>query len=344
MELKIKNKRELNFYWSYIYLITNKTVPPSICGNINQMEICLMKASLSTTLNNVALEEQILIKIKKDCNNCLLSDTEMSWLNKKDERQINWLWFFILSNKSINNLFLSFGLTNIKYNPDNTPSSNHYYHNQPMPYLAYNPCFIPLNNFTPPPPPTKLETLPYIDLFFTFNFNQNSYSNKEKHEIIIKYFDLALAKKEDKINLINAIRHQWNIISSNDSFSWLTQNNEQQNKWCIDYIIDYWNKNNINHNNTINIEVENNYSKFVLLFDIWSAYPDTKTLFIQSIKKAYAQKKFRDKQVGKKQCSFNLSQKSINQLALLSELQGVPKNHILESLINNKILELGVKQ
>ena len=344
MELKIKNKREFSFYWSYIYSTTNKTIPPYPRADVNKINICLMKAYLSKHFNNKVIEDQILINIKKDCDNCLLSETEIIWLNRKDERQINWLWFLILSNKSINTLFFSFGLTNIKYNPDNTPSSNNYYHNQPMPYLAYNPCFIPLNNFAPTPPPPKLETLPYIDLFFTFNFNQNPYSNKEKYEIIIKYFDLALAKKEDKINLINAIRHQWNIISSNDSFSWLTQDNEQQNKWCIDYIIDYWNKNNINHNNTINIEVENNYSKFVLLFDIWSAYHDTKKLFIQSIKKAYAQKKFRDKQVGKKQCSFNLSQKSINQLALLSELQGVPKNNILESLINHKILELGVKQ
>ncbi|PST95691.1 hypothetical protein C9I87_08535 [Photobacterium iliopiscarium] len=95
---------------------------------------------------------------------------------------------------------------------------------------------------------------------------------------------------------------------------------------------------------TSEIKVESDYYKFILLFDSWICLPDTKKLFIQSIKKAYAQKKFRDKQVGKKQCSFNLSQKSINQLALLAELQGVPKNHILESLINNKILELGVKQ
>ncbi|SMY16249.1 hypothetical protein [Photobacterium aquimaris] len=98
------------------------------------------------------------------------------------------------------------------------------------------------------------------------------------------------------------------------------------------------------NSNSINIEVESDYYKFILLFDSWICLPDTKQIFIQSIKKAYSQKKFRTKQVGKKQCSFNLSQKSINQLALLAELQGIPKNHILESLINHKILELGVKQ
>ena len=92
------------------------------------------------------------------------------------------------------------------------------------------------------------------------------------------------------------------------------------------------------------VKVETDYYKFILLFDSLICLPDTKKLFIKSIKKAYAQKKFRDKQVGKKQCSFNLSEKSIQQLSLLSDLQGVPKNHILESLINNKILELGVKQ
>ncbi|MEC6798043.1 hypothetical protein VXS03_13360 [Photobacterium sp. S4TG1] len=154
----------------------------------------------------------------------------MIWLNRKDERQINWLWSLILSSKSINNLFTFFNINYISYEPDNLPSNNQCDYNQYTPYIYHIPVL------TPPPIP---KTLPYIDLFFTFNFNQNPYSNKEKHEIIIKYFDLALAKKEDKINLITAIRHQWNIISSNDSFSWLTQDNEQQNKWCIDYIIDY---------------------------------------------------------------------------------------------------------
>ncbi|MEC6881795.1 hypothetical protein [Photobacterium piscicola] len=342
MELKIKNKRELNFYWSYICSITNQTIPPSLRGNINHMEICLMKAGLSQHFNNKAIENQVLINIKKDCDNCLLSETEIIWLNRKDERQINWLWFLILSSKSINTLFISFHLTNITYEHDNTPLNNQYYHNQPTPYISYTPHLMHSNYSIPTPPPT-LKNLSYIDLFLTFHLNQSPYSNKEKHEIIIKYFDLGLAKKDDKVKLINAIKYQWNIQSNNENFSWLNKNNTQQHKWCIDYIVDYFSKKNINHSNSINIEVESDYYKFILLFDSWICLPDTKQLFIQSIKKAYAQKKFRDKQVGKKQCSFNLSQKSIQQLSLLSDLQGVPKNHILESLINHKILELGVK-
>ncbi|WP_318462191.1 hypothetical protein [Photobacterium leiognathi] len=113
MELKIKNKREFSFYWSYIYSTTNKKIPPYPRADVNQINICLMKAYLSQHFNNKVIEDQVLIKIKKDCDNCLLSETEMIWLNRKDERQINWLWSLILSSKSINNLFTFFNINYI---------------------------------------------------------------------------------------------------------------------------------------------------------------------------------------------------------------------------------------
>ncbi|PSU99267.1 hypothetical protein [Photobacterium kishitanii] len=308
MELKIKNKREFDFYWYQLFSATGKNIPITPPNNFNRQSINLMKKKASELYNDIEREKLLFNSIKLDCENSLLSDNETLWFKQKNSRLIYWLWGHILPSQSIHILFVKFNMqcTNPPQFPDTNNSS-------------------------------------FSNLFEKFDFNKSPYSENEKQEIILKYFDLAIAKKEDKISLINNMKSCWNYVKNFESFTWINNEDEQQIIWAIDYLLEYTNKNGQNIYIHQQIDFESNYYKFIFLFDIWSAHPDTKKFFIQSIKKAYSQKKFRDKQVGKKQCSFNLSQKSINQLALLAEFQGVPKNHILESLINNKILELGVK-
>lgn len=243
-------------------------------------------------------------KIEELYNQSLLHENELIWIKQNNKRLTNWLWFLIIYNRNALTLFHKY---------INTSKYEHY-----------------TNSIG-------------SDFFDYFSFNKKAYSTKEKNELIIKLFELSSMNRNDKIFLINKLRDIWNEIITIDNLKWIISNDDSLYEWAINYFIEYNIKNANNITDITNISFENNFDKLVLLIDSWDAHVDTKKLFIQSIKKAYAQKKFRDKQVGKKQCSFNLSQKSINQLALLAELQGVPKNHILESLINHKILELGVK-
>ncbi len=328
MELDINTKREFDFYWYQLFAASNENIIVSPPSKFNKMSIPLIKAKLSVFFNNSEDESIVLNKIKKDCEQYLLTDSEISWLNKKSDRLTNWLWFLIINNRSINNLFVNF-----KFNSNHQPAPSTVF---PINQSSFNQAYPKPN----PSLPSLTEESSLIDLFKTFNFNDKAYPTQEKHEIILKYFDLSLLNKQDKLSLINLMIDKWHSIESLESFIWLDKNNNQQANWAINYFIEYCKKNNIQPHDMININFESNYYKLILLFDTWNVYPDTKKLFSQSIRKASSQKKHRDKQVGKKQCSFNLSEKNIRQLASLSKCQGKPKNHILESLINSKYQEM----
>lgn len=306
MKLNIKTKSELNFYWYNIYAMTNNSRDKTPPNNNNiALSSAIMQVEAESLIGDKEKTDKIFSNIKELYDNSLLQENELIWIKQSNSRLTNWLWHLIIKHKNTLNLFNKYiEISKYEYNTNSVD----------------------------------------LDFFDYFSFNKKAYSTKEKNELIVKLFELSSMNRNDKIFLINKLRDIWNEIITIDNLKWIISNDDSLYEWAINYNIEYNIKNSNNITDITNISFENNFDKLVLLIDSWDAHVDTKKLFIQSIKKSYAQKKFRDKQIGKKQCSFNLSQKSINQLALLSEIQGVPKNHILESLINHKILELGVKQ
>jgi hypothetical protein len=307
MTLNIRNKREATFCWRYLCKTFNIFFERP--NDYKKMKDRALQLLDEYKLNNND-KNNIINAINLTSTQYLLNEEQIYPLNFGSTRYINWLWVKILFSSNI--FMLSFSLTK------------------------------QLKNITPLSVQQQTITNT-IDIFNFFKLNNTPISTKEKKDIIIDFFDLVEVTKTDKIQILNNINNDWYDIETIDNFSWFNKNNPDLCAWAINYINEYSQKNNLSFFMTSDVKVETDYYKFILLFDSLICLPDTKKLFIQSIKKAYAQKKFRDKQVGKKQCSFNLSEKSIQQLSLLSDLQGVPKNHILESLINNKILELEVK-
>ncbi|MBA5682367.1 hypothetical protein H3N34_03930 [Photobacterium damselae subsp. damselae] len=306
MTLNIRNKREATFCWGYLCKTLNIFIErPNDYKKMKGIALQILDKQKPNDKNN------IINCINLISSQYLLNEEQIYSLNFGSIRYINWLWMKIISSRNI--FMLSSSLT--KQFKNITPLSV-----------------------------TQQTDSNSVDIFSIYKLNNTPISTKEKKDIIIDFFDLSEVTKIDKVQILNNINNDWYDIETIDNFSWLNKNNPDLCSWALNYTNEHLQKNYSFYFMTPDVKVENDYYRLLLVFDTWNTHPDTKKLFIQSIKKAYAQKKFRDKQVGKKQCSFNLSQKSINQLALLSELQGVPKNHILESLINNKILELGVKQ
>ncbi|PSX29462.1 hypothetical protein C0W52_05525 [Photobacterium kishitanii] len=308
MTLNIRNKREATFCWGYLCKTFNIFFERP--NDYKKMKDRALQLLDEYKLNNND-KNNIINGINLTSTQYLLNEEQIYSLNFSSVRYINWLWVKILSSRNI--FMLNSSLTK------------------------------QFKNITPLSVQQQTDTNT-IDIYNFYKLNQIPISTKEKKDLIIDFFDLVAVTKTDKVQILNNINNDWNDIEPINNFSWINKNNPDLYTWAINYMIEYAQKNNVFFSMRSDVEVENDYYKLLLMFDTLNAHSDTKKLFIQSIKKAYSQKKFRDKQVGKKQCSFNLSQKSINQLALLSEIQGVPKNHILESLINNKILELGVKQ
>ncbi|WIH20957.1 hypothetical protein [Photobacterium damselae] len=306
MTLNIRNKREATFCWGYLCKTLNIFIErPNDYKKMKGIALQILDKQKPNDKNN------IINRINLISSQYLLNEEQIYSLNFGSIRYINWLWMKIISSRNI--FMLSSSLT--KQFKNITPLSV-----------------------------TQQTDSNSVDIFSIYKLNNTPISTKEKKDIIIDFFDLSEVTKIDKVQILNNINNDWYDIETIDNFSWLNKNNPDLCSWALNYTNEHLQKNYSFYFMTPDVKVENDYYRLLLVFDTWNTHPDTKKLFIQSIKKAYAQKKFRDKQVGKKQCSFNLSQKSINQLDLLSEIQGVPKNHILESLINNKILELGVKQ
>ncbi|PSV24145.1 hypothetical protein [Photobacterium kishitanii] len=308
MTLNIRNKREATFCWGYLCKTFNIFFERP--NDYKKMKDRALQLLDEYKLNNND-KDNIIDGINLTSTQYLLNEEQIYSLNFGSVRYINWLWIKIFPSRNI--FMLSSSLTK------------------------------QFKNVTPLSVQQQTDTNT-IDIFDFFKLNKTPISTKEKKDIIIDFFDLVAVTKTDKVQILNNVNNDWYDIETVDNFSWINKNNPDLCAWAINYINEYSQKKNLFFFMTSDVKVENDYYRLLLIFDTWNAHSDTKKLFIQSIKKAYAQKKFRDKQVGKKQCSFNLSQKSINQLTLLAELQGVPKNHILESLINNKILELGVKK
>ncbi|MGF1789797.1 hypothetical protein L4D21_04205, partial [Photobacterium profundum] len=163
----------------------------------------------------------------------------------------------------------------------------------------------------------------------------------------IKYIDLIPIPKENKLEIINKIIMMWDYTFQSNNLSWLDKNNPEQCHWAWKYISSYNPKikesQEVLSTSCIYIQPTSDkqyYNYSIAAFDTWISSPETKYIFIQAIKKAWSQKKHRDKLDGKKACSFNLSEATKEQLDYLSKHFGKHKNEILEELINTKRQEV----
>ena len=178
------------------------------------------------------------------------------------------------------------------------------------------------------------------DSFFDISlFNINAYSTMEKHEIILKYFVLTDMHKDKKRLLINLLIKKWNSMKKEENFNWFDKKDERLTTWALNYLHEYSNKKNMLLKILDHVNFENNSDKFVALLDVSNISPEQKRLFLKSIKKALAQKKYRDSQAKKKQCTFKLSEDSIQKLSKIALWKKKSKDKILKEIIEKEYLE-----
>ncbi|PSV44860.1 hypothetical protein [Photobacterium indicum] len=249
----------------------------------------------------------------KTADTHLLKNTEISWIDEKEKRLINWLWMIIDSNRTYQNLtiYLDFQLPYIS----KLEILNHKANND-----------------------QGIRTIINDDIYQTYGLLQKPQSITEMHELILKFLDFILIPTNYKRELIDKLKIKWGEVSNFEKFTWLDINNLEQHIWALDYI-DNYRKNEYLYKTTPGLRptsTERYYEYFISCIDSWQTTNDTKELFLIKIKKAWNQKKHRDKLDGKKPCSFNLSQATKDQLDYLSKRSSKHKNEIIEELINTK--------
>ncbi|EFO39599.1 hypothetical protein BS041_RS10675 [Vibrio parahaemolyticus] len=169
------------------------------------------------------------------------------------------------------------------------------------------------------------------------SLNPNGNSFKERVKRVRIYITKVNESKHNYIELEMKIVRKWNLsLDKTEIISWL-KDDEEKIKWAWSYIL--------KHEPLVIKYIWNNKNSTKDLKDFIIAFFDTieenkRDITIKRIKKAWDQKKFRDKVQSKKQYCINLSESSNEKLKAISISKNMKRNKVIESLINNEFLRL----
>lgn len=170
------------------------------------------------------------------------------------------------------------------------------------------------------------------------SLNPNGSSFKEIVKRVRIYITKVNESKHNYIELEMKIVRKWNLsLDKTEIISWLKDDDEEKIKWAWSYIL--------KHEPLVIKYIWNNKNSTKDLKDFIIAFFDTieenkRDITIKRIKKAWDQKKFRDKVQSKKQYCINLSESSNEKLKAISISKNMKRNKVIESLINNEFLRL----
>jgi len=159
--------------------------------------------------------------------------------------------------------------------------------------------------------------------------------SSERYKGIIKSFLQAELHRDEQFTAIESIHQEWvNYVYPYDEFiKWFKANNSTQVDWVLKYIKNY-------QSYEIDIAWQpatqtDQKNAIITTMDLWDNNAE-KELFLNKIKKAWSQKKFRDKPNGKKPYSFSMTEKTKQRLDELAELKELNLNEVIEQLIRKE--------
>lgn len=153
----------------------------------------------------------------------------------------------------------------------------------------------------------------------------------------------ARAKRlSDKINYINTAKLDWKSVASKKfPYKFLKEKNEVQKEWAFKYINDFLNEKKDFRFNSALFEASTQqafYHQHVAFLDVWPIEEDAeKELFIIKMKRAWAQKKYRDSLTDHVICTLTLRTSTKDKLAGLAKSNGLNLNETITWLIDKEL-------
>ncbi|MFT7681205.1 MAG: hypothetical protein ACI935_000650 [Moritella dasanensis] len=175
-----------------------------------------------------------------------------------------------------------------------------------------------------------------IDAQFNFKAIDIDRANSEqRYKDIISFLHNSEATYQEQLSLFEEFSEVWNkkAFPQKKLINWLSDENEKQWRWAFEYI-----KNNKPFGFQIAWQPSSDSEKrnvIIATIDIWKNLSD-KELFLDKMKRAWSQKKFRDKPNGKKPYSFSMTEKTKQRLDALAELKEQNLNEVIEELIREE--------
>lgn len=175
-------------------------------------------------------------------------------------------------------------------------------------------------------------TKKYQDLYGEMSLDQSPITSERRRELIHKFIQFLEWPRTEKLRILETLKDMAQYIRTFDkSFTWLDIKNENQCDWALAYM-----KRRITIEPHISpVSVSEKFCSALAIFDYWNAPLDTKKLFLLDIRRAWSQKKHREKLEGKKPYNFIMKKNLAKKLDLLSEKMSSNKNELVEKLIED---------
>lgn len=154
------------------------------------------------------------------------------------------------------------------------------------------------------------------------------------------------SKTSYKLEYLKEFQLIWrNILSNNRDISWINKKDLEQVQWAFSYIKKSEKKLSLSLGNDICVvsqdtQIIDNYFYVITEIDALSlGQPAEKILFLDKMRRAWSQKKFRNAGKTKRAYHLPLTKETHKQLDFLSQILNKPQAQVLELIIRNKYQE-----
>lgn len=291
--------RECSFYIEYLNSLGMQNYKFQDLYNYPNISRCSDDIQTGVMQEHQNNAEKQIKEMKQLYKKSQLSSSDFSFFDAKQKRACNWAWLFLKKQ--------TLRFDNKRF--DTFPFEGR---NRCVSMRSYNNHRLRLDS-------KSLEKHPC--------------NTDERVSAIKNAFIFSEVDKEGQIEIIELMQHVWAGIYQKKSIgNWIDREDSVQCDWVWDYIQSSAHSRYFQAWPPINNDEK--YFAIQVIFDHGSwEYPDKITLLINSMKKAWSQKKFRDKSEGKKPYSITMTAKTKNRLDDLVLRQELKITEIMENLI-----------
>lgn len=266
-------------------------------------------------ISELDISQKELCKIKRQfTEEDQLKNTDFDWLDKNEPRRVNWAWMFLrLYSAPFDGFRPELGVH--PYEVERGVLINHLNFRAHYPVIRINhSCF------------------------------KDTHNTVGRIEQIKEAFRTGEVCKQGQLDILELLKQLWPAIYENKKFSgWLKHKNQEQVDWAWEYMQEAAKKAypSIPKPWTPASDIER-YWALLAMYDLIEEN-DTKELHSFKIKRAWSQKKFRDKQGDKKPYSIGMTSKTKQQLDELTEHYEVKITDLIEKLVKEAHKQLKKK-
>lgn len=262
------------------------------------------------------------------CKEAILPDEDFAWLDEKNDRMCYWAWLYIN-----------------KFPPNSAPVNQNYqgYNSAPQaikPFQSYNPtpqAIQPFQTYNQVPLTNPIENTVHTQDYGASSASVNPTSTKQRLKEIIHKFDFEFQLDYSyKKQYFENMKTKWSeCFQYQKASNWLSKNNEIQIAWAWEHF-----PQNIFIYRQQPANIKEQYLAIVGAFDTWVGHPAELREIIEKAKRAWSQKKHRDKRGNKKAYNFVISNEAKNMLDDIAKLKDKKLSDTLEEMILNEVERL----